>query len=340
MNRRRLLWLLPCLALALWAAEALTCKVCGKVIAGNYLRSDQGVFCSDACLERTLPHCAICDRVLTGPHLVAGGKRYCSDACFEKTLPACSLCGKRDRQYATMGDQVFCAAHAGSPRCGECRLPFLKGEVLSDNRRLCAKCRASAIMTDAQAREPFDLARREITAMTGYQVESVPTLHLVDQRDLLAHMGEAIVAGDDTVVRGYYDRKEEIREARDDRGRLVERTRTLDEKVFILYGQRRDYFMATAIHELTHDLLSDRFPRLEKAPTWVHEGVCQYLSAMYCRKSQMLGPLPLIESSPNPVYGDGYRYFKRLLGYHNWSGLKAWLERVDVGSLPPSAPTE
>ena len=133
-------------------------------------------------------------------------------------------------------------------------------------------------------------------------------------------------------VRGFYSRETVTDVYKNFFGKEVDRKESVSEQIHILSHQRPDNFMATAIHELTHDLIADHYPRLKDAPDWVHEGICQYVAATYCRKFQFGDALHVIETSPNPVYGDGYRYFKKTLGDNNWAGLKNWMLNSPVPS--------
>ncbi len=324
---------------AAWAAEG--CATCGKALPERYLKDQESgkSYCSKACYAATRPQCVICGQALTDRYLQSDDQLFCSEACLLKSLPACAICGKRNHRYATFRGQVFCAEHASSPRCNECQLPFGKGHELSDGRRLCAACRVHAIFDMKDAQLWYDHARQEVQAITGYTIGSPPRLALADRHKLAQLMHEQIFADDATVVRGCYERSEQVevrRGPKGDKHRMV----AIDERITLLFGQTRDNFVAGAVHELTHDLLADRFPHMRKTPLWVQEGICQYLSAVYCHKHQLLDALQTIEESPNPVYGDGYRYFKRKFGENNWSGLHYWLRNGELSELTQHAPAE
>ena len=97
-------------------------------------------------------------------------------------------------------------------------------------------------------------------------------------------------------------------------------------------------FRVAATHELMHDLIHESFLRLKEAPLWVHEGLCQQAAAELCRRRNYADALHGIEENPDPNYGDGYRYIKRVSGFQGWYPLRKWMETVDVGALPEAAP--
>lgn len=110
------------------------------------------------------------------------------------------------------------------------------------------------------------------------------------------------------------------------------------ETIYIIDHLHDESFRVAAIHELMHDLIHEHFPRLEKAPLWVHEGISQQAAAEYCRRRNYYDSLQSIETCSDPDYGDGYRYINDLTGLEGWNALRRWMETVDVASLPESAP--
>jgi hypothetical protein len=110
------------------------------------------------------------------------------------------------------------------------------------------------------------------------------------------------------------------------------------EKIYIVDHLIDQVFRVAATHELMHDLIHEHFQRLEDAPLWVHEGICQQAAADLCRRRGYTGSLQAIEECTDPDYGGGYRYFKRQMGYGGWRALRQWMETVDVAKLPKSAP--
>ena len=66
--------------------------------------------------------------------------------------------------------------------------------------------------------------------------------------------------------------------------------------------------------------------------------ICQYTASIVCLRYKLDKYYQAIEKHPGPAYGDGFRYFRRALGKDNGKGMQAWIERVNVKSLPRTAP--
>ena len=110
------------------------------------------------------------------------------------------------------------------------------------------------------------------------------------------------------------------------------------ETIYIIDHLNDEVFRVAAVHELMHDLIHEHFPRLEEAPLWVHEGICQLAAAEYCRRRNYVDVLQGIETCSDPDYGDGYHFFNSLAGFEGWSVLQRWMNTVEVESLPKKAP--
>lgn len=324
------------LSVPAWAQE-LRCEVCGKRIEERYVRQGDRVFCSKRCYESTLPVCAACGRRITGTYLTHDGRTYCSDRCFERTLPTCEICGRRLREVYTLAGHTYCRQHAESPRCFHCGLPFGRGKRLQDGRHICERCDHGLIYRHAAGERLFRQAIRDVQMITGLKSPTPPPFDLVGLGDMDLERWQSHVG---TVVeRGRYRRLTNTTEARNVFGRVMRRDVKVAERIRILYGLRADQFRSTAVHELMHDIIAEYFPEVSAdSPMWVEEGVCQYVSAIMCRRHGFEKELRDIESSPHPVYGSGYRFFRHHFGATNWGAVAGWLREVDLSELPDACP--
>ncbi len=324
---------------ALWLAcsgfscpgAAPVCSVCGRTIQGKYLKAAGGPFCSRTCFERTLPKCSICARPISGEYLRHQGKKYCSERCFRKVLPKCEICAVPLRRVTIIDGHRFCEKHAKGPACLHCGLPFRKGVKLADGRRVCAACRPRLIFGRRPAEARFREAVEAVEDVTGYRSATLPPFRLVGVDELPPRNGRN--PGERTQERGRYRRETETREQRNLFGKVTKREVTVKEEILILYGLSKTEFMATAAHELTHEMISERFPRADadRVPDWVEEGVCQYVAALVCRLLPGFEEeLAAIENSPHAVYGDGYRRLKTRFGIANWAGVRQWMRTGDL----------
>lgn len=322
-------------ALAAWGAG--TCDICGRPLPARFLESDGRSFCSQDCYRRTLPVCATCGKAVSGRHLVQGARHYCSDACFERTLPTCALCGKALRESFTIEGRTYCRAHAEGPRCDACSRPVEGGETLADGRVVCAACRPSLVFDRGEAAVLYARARRMLAVALGEPLPPAPPLHMVGLDALPEHRGlDAAVSVREL---GRYQRETVTTTTRNLFGHVLKEETAVSRRILMLYGLPADSFLSTVVHELTHDLLAERYPRFdERAPEWAKEGLCQYTAAMVCRRLGCNDVVAEIESAPDEVYGDGYRWWARRFGPAGWDGIRRWLEHGDAAALPARAP--
>jgi len=237
-----------------------------------------------------------------------------------------------------MGRHVYCArCVATHPICFSCGLPSLTHRTLPDGRVICGYCRRRAVTTDREAAPHYERARRFLETWTAIELKTVPKLKLVDMFEMSA-LAKAIRKTTDSVaLRGLYSRQTTT--LLTPRGKTLPVSET--ETIYVADHLYDEIFRVAAVHELMHDLIHERFSRLEKAPLWVQEGICQQASAELCRRRRYDDALAVIESSRDPDYGDGYRYVRNLSGsehWKNWNALRKWMETIDVGLLPETAP--
>lgn len=335
------LWFAAMVFLPVTLAAAATCAVCGAEITGRYVTSQGRAFCSRRCYETTLPRCAHCRRRISGKHTIAEGKRFCSQRCLESILPRCERCGKATQATTAIKGHVYCRTCGHGTRCDSCSLPFREGVRLADGRALCAGCKRDGVFGRQAALPLYRRARAELRDLTGRHAEAIPTLRLVNQRELRTVAKLSYVEGGS--MRGYYDRETTTRTSRNGLGQVVGQEREVSRAVLILSGLLPDEFLATAVHELTHDWLADYCPQVKQGPTWLEEGLCQFAAAEVCRKHGLKDALASIANSNDAVYGDGYRYVavaaKAQGRPGGWRGAMEWLAGVDPKRLPLRAAT-
>ena len=316
------------------------CAECGRRVGANYIRMGDKAFCGEACLIRSLPVCSVCHKRIRGAYKVLNGKPYCGPACMDKAVGKCERCGVPLYQSVVINGHKFCLKCAEKPVCWGCRLPKPLVKKLGDGRSLCADCDRGAVLSPAKAEELYRTARYEQKRITGVVSPTTPPLRLVDQDVLKASAPET--ADTDAAQWGVYRREVTIRSQRKMMSkRTVTQTVGVNEQVLILRGLSRKNFIATAAHELTHDLLAENFPDIPgKAPNWVQEGMCQYVAAGVCLMNGWFKELKAIETAPDNDYGEGYRFFKRKFGDTDWDEVIAWMRTVDVTQLPAVPPQE
>lgn len=325
-------------ALALAPAGAQPCEVCNRRLPENHWVYDGKSCCSEQCADTLRPKCAGCRRAIEGEYVSANGKEYCSSACFEKTLPACEICRQPILNGFTITRHRYCARCVEeSPVCFSCGLPAAFPVRLADGREICITCDRWAVKTQELAQRNYEMALRQLEAWTGLRLATVPELVLVD-RDEMQRLSGSLRKSDSPVpVRGLYSRQLTVTTRRIF-GFWKEEKSGAAEKIYIVDHLSDEVFLVAAMHELMHDLVNEHFPRLEKAPLWVHEGISQQAAAEYCRRRNLADPLHGIENCDDPDYGDGYRYIHSLTGFGGWHALRRWMDSADPAALPKNAP--
>jgi hypothetical protein len=323
------------LCVGVWAE--VICSACGKGIRGGYLEAEGKAFCSRDCFSTTLPVCAVCAKRIEGGHLVHEGKHYCSQACFQRILPTCVICEAPLQQSYSVNGRTYCKAHAEGPRCDACGLPVGRGYTMGDGRIACRDCKPTLVFTPAEAAPLYVRAREVLGVALGQPLPPLPPLELVGNEALPAHPGL------DPSVRvrelGRYLRNEETLTRTNIFGMQLSEKTTVKRRVLVLYGLNPGRFAATVAHELTHDLIAERFPAAgEEAPDWLEEGLCQYAAVLLCRRLGYADCAREIETSDDPVYGDGYRYVAHRFGSDGWGSISRWLDAKGFAGLPERAP--
>jgi hypothetical protein len=287
----------------------------------------------------TLDGCNHCGIKLKGRYIISEKKKFCSNACLESILPQCEVCEKPLIRRLTIKGHVFCDLHAKSPRCTACQLPFLRGGELPDLRHVCETCNKIVIYDMVEAMKLFRIARQELYRITARKSRQIPKLKLVGRDQLNKRTNLRVDQQDGLQLNGFYHRTETTRTSRNGFGKTTT-AKKVEKTIYILYALSPDTFLTTAVHEFTHDMIAEFFPHLDGLPLWAEEGICQYVAVLLCRKRDFADQLESIQTSPDRIYGDGYRYFEKKVGPNNWSGLLQWMKHTDPKKLPAGAPKQ
>lgn len=327
-----------CCAGSTAGAAGKRCDVCGGRLSGSSWTYDGQTCCSEACIDALRPACSVCGNTIRGDYRTAKGKVYCGETCFKSTLRKCEICKAPIEKGFVVAKHHFCEdCMETKPTCFSCGLPAEYSASLKDGREICTACMRWAVKDQALAQKHYDRARRQLETWTSLKLKSVPELVLVDKTEM-QYLSKTLRKSDSLVsVRGLYSRQTRMTK-RGLFGAWKEAPELDQEKIYIVDHLHDSVFRVAATHELMHDLIHEHYPRFKNAPLWVHEGICQQAAAELCQRRNYADTLHGIEECTDPDYGDGYRYFNRLMGFEGWGALKRWLETVDVESLPKTAP--
>jgi hypothetical protein len=338
LNRRLFIGACGCATMA-FGNTPTYCEVCGERLPKNYWTFGGVVCCSQICVDKLRPVCCVCNQTIFGGHFSNEGKIYCSQACIDTTLPKCEICFAPIHNGYEVAHHRYCAdCVKNCPNCFSCGLPAAHSTQLADGREICTTCMRWAVRTQKHAQKNYDMALRHLQAWTKLELESVPKLELVD-RTRMQTLSQDLRKTDTPVsIRGLYSRQVTVTTHTNWFGQTKRTDTEENETIYIVDHLHDEVFRAAALHELMHDMIHEHFPRLEEAPLWVQEGICQQAAAEYARRRNYTDILHGIKECDDPDYGDGYRYINRLTGIEGWSALKRWMETVNVDSLPTEAP--
>ncbi|NQZ71007.1 MAG: hypothetical protein HRT89_23395 [Lentisphaeria bacterium] len=317
---------------------AKDCDACDRTIKGRYVTAGNKTYCNRTCFNKTLPKCKYCKKTLTCKFYRENDGSALCQRCHKKKMPTCMHCSKKVTAWVTTAGNILCKPCSKKTRCDECHLPSKKMRTLRDGRHVCGTCEKVAIYDLQRAIIVYKRARKELKAMTGYQTAKSPRLVMCYRDELMKKLNSTRKL-DTThgMVRGYYHYAERI-EQTSIAGKVIKEKKEIKKSIYVLRGMTKQHLILTCIHEHMHDVIRMKFTRLEDVPLWVNEGICQYISAILARDYSMKKELVEIETQADPVYGDGYRYFRKRLGANNWKGLVKWMKTIKLSAIPKSAP--
>ena len=311
------------------------CTSCKRAISGQYLLSkDKKPFCSKKCFASTLPKCSQCNHVIVGRFKTLNGKAFCSDKCFSKILPKCTLCTKPVTKAFKVDESKYCPSCIELDRCFLCTHPFHKGVVYKDGRKFCLKCKNIAVFSNKEALALYRKAAVEHKALLGVAGVKIPPLEFVSLKKIKEFNHNHDDGG--MSLRGFYQEVKLQKETLDQNDKVISRSVTkTGETIYILNGLSKEDIMVTAIHELTHDWLSDYYQGIKVAPLWLEEGFCQYVSYVYCKNKKLEKLALKIKSAPDQVYGKGAKFYIEKFGEGNIKGALKWMVSQKYQIKPP-----
>ncbi len=335
--RKILFMILSFLFIFQLAAATLRCSVCKKKIRGGsrYLKSEGKIFCGKKCFNKTKPRCAACHkRCLRGSYRKKG-KFYCSKKCLETTLPKCSLCDKPFSKGVIIktpeGDKVYCKYCAALPKCSVCSLPAASGRYLKDGRFLCADCDKTAIFSEAAGRKLFDAVRAKIRSKLDWATNHRIHFRLVDSKTLPKASANYEPGMEMGLFKYNYTIKMKVETSYSLFNGKQEKTtkyRTNNRySILILSGLPEWKFIEVCAHELGHDWMQEKFPKIKSLK--IKEGWAEYFAT---RVNDLYGRGVMnkrMEINSNKIYGDGYRFIRDYVKQHGIKGLMRYFKQLN-----------
>jgi len=325
------LFLLGLIGLTAVTAAALECSVCGKTIVGDYLSVNGKAFCSQHCLETTLPHCAVCGKAINGPCYRKGDQYYCSKACLETLLPTCHGCGKKAMKGVLFkGDEdlFYCSECAAKPKCFSCQLPAIGGRRLDDGRVICPACDREAVWTMDAAEKIFqevrDTMRDQLDIGTSHRIQ----LRMVDLPSMQRRspnyapgmeMGLFVYdATINTVVTSHplaLGTRDKVETYRSD----------VSYTIYFLSGTPRRKLIEVFAHELGHDWMTENYPQVKSLK--IREGFSEYCAWCVNHLFHQDAMNRRIAENSDPIYGDGFREIHKIAEEDGITSIRRFLRR-------------
>lgn len=313
------------------AAIAAECSVCGKTVRGKYLKANDKIFCSQTCLDKTLPHCAECDKIIKGAYFSRDGKFYCSQECLSRTWPQCRGCGRHSASGAVFKgseDMFFCSECVKLPHCFSCLMPAYMGSTLEDGRTICPVCMKSAVTDIEEANRIFEEVRGVMRDKLGISTNHNIRLRMVDLPAIqrrspdYSHGIEMGLYVYDATVKTITTNKLPLL------GGKPETTsyRTNESyTIFFLDHTPVEKLREVFAHELGHDWLQKFYPDIVTLK--IKEGFCELCAYMV---NELMGQARMnrrISNNPDEIYGGGFRLLYEQYEQGGWEGVRRFLRK-------------
>ncbi len=307
-------------------AHNVRCHKCNKPISGQYVRAFDKVWHNDCFL------CAGCKKPIRGQFLKKAGQPW-HPHCFQKAfIPNCDVCSKplTDRYLQDYWGNKYCATHKNYATCTSCHRvvcgPITDGGMrFPDGLTICHLCTRTGVTTQAKAEILMNEMKEALKGLGLNLFQADTPIRLADRDELHANSrhnnhDEHPLLGLAKWSTSYVGK------------RIVGRQ---FEEIIIQTNLPEDHFRTIAIHELGHAWFFYNNPLGKKLPLFVEEGLCVLLEYLWLKKLNTEDAkfrIKLIESSPDPIYGKGFRAARKALKHLSLSSLVRY--SLDKGRFP------
>ena len=276
-----------------WHAGCFRCAGCDELIQGRFIPKDKKPW-HPHCYQKTfVPHCDVCEKPLSGQYLQDyWGHRYCAS---HKNYARCTSCGR-----------LVC----GPITNGGMRFP--------DGLTICNLCTSNSVITNSRA-EQLAEEMRQVLKHFGLNLFQANTPVILADRDEL-HGNSRHNQHDNHPLLGLATWS-----TTSVGNRIVSRS---FKHILIQKNLPEEHFRTVAIHELGHawffynHYINSKEPG--QLPLQLEEGICVLLEYLWLKRLKTKDAeyrRTLIEKSPDPIYGDGFRAAYKALDYLSLSSL-------------------
>ena len=231
----------------------------------------------------------------------------------------CTIClSKIDSEYSmdAWGNAFHTYHESEGLFCHSCSRIISKGVtnggyIYSDGRHLCSLCKTSVIQNESESKKALNDVILQLSKVgIDISLENI-AISIVNLNQLNKRIG--ILS--DNKLKGYTQTNENSRSK-------------LQYEIYLLNGLPELEFKATLAHELLHVWLNNNSIILNNK---IEEGFCNlgnYLIYSNSNTKYATIHLKAMENNNDEIYGDGYRYMKKILIKHGWTQIIVMLSSL------------
>ena len=337
----RFLLIASLLLAAVFSAEAVVrpyCVICRRQVPQRYLKgADNKVYCSQKCIEKTLPKCTRCGSICRGESFRSAKGFFCSRKCADAAhMPRCNRCEKPFREGRMLptayGKFYYCVPCSQLAGCLICERPGKNMRKLDNGNYLCRKCDVDVINSLPQLKKLFNEVRQ--TLMTKLNFHNEHKIKLImrsfgqnkaDRLDRTREFGYYIYKGKEITTKPlpfefWRDKKTTVRYE--------------DKSCTIVVMDSLPAIKAAEViaHELAHDYMKHRWYYIKDDK--LREGFAELVAAEYNRIAGNEKWNYRMNFNQDKVYGDGYRMMKLYLDKEGWDGVCRRLDEANRRAYP------
>ena len=232
----------------------------------------------------------------------------------------CYICNRdiNGKYYIDQWKHNICASHMDNKEVTTCTScgAFTTKRPTADGRCLCKDCRATVVDSKYDVAECLSYVKNQLVGVGvdfgSYNVANVP-IEIVSAKEI-AEVRKTPVS---TNNKGVTFTEIQMRGTSRDNMKVVGHSH----KIYILSDQPCLEFLGTLAHELLHVWQNEHDIKL---PPMECEGLCNMGSYLiYTKANSPVADFYIrnLKESPDPIYGDGFRYVFSEYEMNGWRGI-------------------
>lgn len=284
-----------------WHRQCFKCRGCKKPLKDSRFVEFGGRAFHQKCLK-----CPGCRKPIDGQYVEYDEMPW-HPVCYRKQFSKlCSVCRGplTKHHYLDFWGNAYCDTHDSYSHCSSCSRIVCKnltdgGMQYPDGVVICTLCSLNGVSTQERA-DKLMTEMRTALASVGLKLNTTQTpLHLCDRDEL--NGGHRHDFHENRPILGLA--RWTISQTRS--GKVISRN---FQGILIQINLPEEHFRTVAIHELTHAWFF--YNHFQDLPLEVEEGMCVLMEYIWLKSQKTKDAeyrRKIIEESPDPVYGDGFR---------------------------------